>query len=133
MSAVSKRKEEADETLEAKQKVNVKSTWLNIYRTPVTGLSHHNYGVFAKDIEPGEELELRPDPANKFDPLAVGTWYSGEQIGWIPAERHEAKEIIYKMLHGGLDLTARVVSHDLKANLQSRLYVAIYVRIVNEQ
>ena len=37
---------------------------------------------------PGEPVELRPDPKNKFDERAVGVFGArGTQLGYFPAER----------------------------------------------
>lgn len=60
---------------------------------PIVGISHPNKRgpsrIFELEIcQPGEIVELRPEPTNKADPYAVAVYSSrGVQVGYVPAER----------------------------------------------
>ena len=47
---------------------------------------HHSEALEAAEIEPGDPLELRRDPANEHDPNAIQVLAAGEQLGWVPRE-----------------------------------------------
>lgn len=109
-----------------------------IYRTNVTGLSHHNYATHAKEIAVGDELALERDESNRFDDEAIKimhehSFFGVEQIGWVAAssERNKgAKSIIVKLLEAGLDVRCVVISHDLNTgDLANRMYVGIFLLI----
>ncbi len=63
---------------------------------------------------PGEAIELRPEPTNKYDPLAIAVHSArGVQIGYVSAERcgrigqlmrlgHEVQAIFQGMSQGGI-------------------------------
>lgn len=100
-----------------------------IWRTPLTGLSHHNYAFIAKELQVGDELDLRAIEGNGFDPEAVAADFGGEQIGWLPAKEKAAKGIIYRMLKHDADIRCKIISHDPAQPLDQRLYVGLYVNI----
>lgn len=97
-------------------------SYKQIYRTAVTGLSHHDYALVATDVEVGVNLDLEADPGNKYDEYATKVMYEGAQIGWIP----KGNEIINKLVRQGFALKVVVISHDTKKDLSTRLYIGIY-------
>lgn len=103
-----------------------------MYRTNVTGLSHHNYSWSGTDIQVGDELQLEAKTDNSFDSEAIAVSFNGEQIGWLSNAKdlHAAKGIIHRMLRNDLDVRCKVISHDKNAALDSRLYVGVYLRVV---
>lgn len=99
----------------------------NIKRVNVTGLSHHNYAMFAKQIEVGDELVMERDVTNRFDQNAIRLLWNGEQIGWVPKEQND---VIAKLMDANLDVRCAVISHDRDVgDLQRRLYVGIFIRV----
>jgi HIRAN domain-containing protein len=54
-------------------------------------------------FRPGSRLTLKPEPANEFDPHAVGVWDGGGriQVGFVP--REAANEVAGRLQHGSLD------------------------------
>ncbi len=52
----------------------------------VAGVSYRADDLQRPEFEPGRRIELRPDPAEKHDPNAVGVWSKDGlvQVGWIP-------------------------------------------------
>ena len=54
--------------------------------------------------KPGEPVELRPEPKNRFDHRAVGVFSArGTQLGYLPAERCGR---IGQLIRGGRELQA---------------------------
>jgi hypothetical protein len=53
----------------------------------VAGVSHRAEALQQKCFSPGEEIILRPEPTNAYDPNAVAVWdNSGTvQVGYVPA------------------------------------------------
>ena len=54
----------------------------------VAGTSHRAEELQGDAFRPGSKLNLRPDPANEFDPQAVGVWdvAGRNQVGFVPRE-----------------------------------------------
>lgn len=104
-----------------------------IYRTAVTGLSHHDYALVAQQIDVGTELEMEAIDCNSFDTEAVKISFDGQQIGWLSAERYlkAAKGIIWRMLKNDVEIRVKVISHDLaNGALDKRLYIGLFLRII---
>ena len=107
-----------------------------IYRTVVTGLSHHNYALHAKEIEVGDELEMKRDLGNTFDSNAVALHhehriFGAEQIGWLQkVGNNSGQHVIAKLLDAGVDLKCVVISHDKNiSRLDERMYVGVMIGV----
>jgi hypothetical protein len=55
----------------------------------VAGVSYRLDAAQSDAFTPGNLLALIPDPANEFDPNAIGVWDAArqEQVGFVPADR----------------------------------------------
>ena len=98
----------------------------SIYRCALSGLSHHDYSLHARNIQAGDELTLERDIGNRFDDFAIKVLYDVDQIGWIPKGQNE---IIAKLIDHGLDIRAKVISHEPSQPLDKRLYVLICIGV----
>lgn len=98
-----------------------------IYRCSLSGLSHHNYAFFAKQLDAGDEITLERDVGNRYDDFAIKALYEGEQIGWIPKGQNE---ILARLLDHNLDIRAKVIAHDTSKSLDQRVYVMICLAVV---
>lgn len=96
----------------------------SIYRCALSGLSHHDYALHARNIQVGDELTLERDRGNNYDNFAIKVKYDGDHIGWIPKGQNE---ILARLLDADCDLRARVISHDASMALDRRLYVNVYI------
>jgi hypothetical protein len=69
----------------------------------VAGTSHRAEELQDEAFRAGSALTLRPDPANAFDPHAVGVWDADgrKQVGFVP--REAAGEISGRLEHQSLD------------------------------
>jgi len=59
----------------------------HVFVTWVAGISHYPAAVDRPDFAPGNDLVLRPEPENPFDPNAIGVWNASGtvQVGHLPA------------------------------------------------
>ena len=102
-----------------------------IQRVALSGLSHHEYSFYAKQISAGDELLLVPDEGNKYDQYAIKVDLPLEdetvaQIGWIPKGQNE---MLFRLLKAGVEIRCKVISHELDKPLTSRLYIANYITV----
>jgi hypothetical protein len=69
----------------------------------VAGTSHRAEELQDDAFQPGSKLTLRPDPANEFDPHAVGVWDAAgrNQVGYVP--REAAGEISKRLVEESLE------------------------------
>ena len=69
----------------------------------VAGTSYRAEALQDEAFRPGSSLTLKRDPANEFDPHAVGVWDAGEriQVGFVP--REAANEVAGRLERGSLD------------------------------
>lgn len=91
------------------------------YRGPVTGLSFHKYARHMDDIRAGSVV-LLARVSNPHDDYAVGVFFEGDQIGWVPKGQNQ---VVWKAL-GNINLTARVLQHDREAEFSKKLYIVTY-------
>jgi HIRAN domain len=58
-----------------------------VFVTWVAGISHFPAAVDRPDFAPGNEVVLRSEPDNPFDPNAIGVWNASGtvQVGYLPA------------------------------------------------
>ncbi|MBV8581270.1 MAG: DEAD/DEAH box helicase, partial [Candidatus Eremiobacteraeota bacterium] len=56
------------------------------FNTKVVGVTFEGRQDTVRALAPGTPLELRRDPANRYDPNAVGVWYGGLQLGFVKRE-----------------------------------------------
>lgn len=60
-----------------------------------------------KELEIGDEVDLRAEPTNPYDAFAVAVDYEGEHIGYVPrGQNFELSEV----LNGGAQLTATLTA-----------------------
>lgn len=92
-----------------------------VYRGPVTGLSFHKYAQHMDDLRAGSVV-LLSRVSNPHDDYAVGVFFEGDQIGWIPKGQNRG---VWRAL-GNINLTARVLQHDREAEFSQKLYIVTY-------
>ena len=98
----------------------------SIYRCALSGLSYHDYSLHARNIQAGDELTLERDIGNRYDNFAIKVKYDEDHIGWIPKGQNE---IIARLLDAGLDIRAKVISHEKSKPLDQRVYVVICIAV----
>lgn len=59
---------------------------IKIYGNYVRGVVYTDGMILMNVMSPGDQLELVREPKNKYDPCAIALTYSGQKIGYVPAE-----------------------------------------------
>ncbi len=81
-----------------------------LIETLIAGFRHHHGAALWPWIRLGDELRLRREPGNRYDPSAVSVWFQGRKIGYLP---RTANSRVARALDRGRRLEARVT--ELKA------------------
>jgi len=50
----------------------------------IAGVQHHQMNKVLDFLDEGMELELVPEPTNKFDPNAIRIEFNGTMLGYVP-------------------------------------------------
>ena len=90
-----------------------------LYRGEVTGLYYLLYSKHIDHLEVGTKLVLIP-VENQYDPNAVGVFYQGDQIGWVPKAKNGPVRLALRELG---TVSATVLNHDKTLGFNSRLYI----------
>lgn len=90
----------------------------------IAGLNFHQHKNVKDRLEVGMELDLVPDPTNKYDPTAVGIWWDGNMLGFVPAKTGEAK-LVFRLLAKEIPLEALVIKHEPEAVVHRRVKISI--------
>lgn len=101
-----------------------------LYRGPVIGLSLHRYAAQMDHLEVGQTVFLRP-VKNQYDPQAVGVFFRGDQIGWIPKAGNQELSEYLREKSAPPSLKAKILSHDMDRGLETRLLIAVPSPSVN--
>lgn len=91
----------------------------------LAGFAHHRAEAIWPFLRPGLPLELRREPWNRHDPLAVAVYYRREKLGYLPRADNAA---IARWLDHGRPLHASIAGltdspHPL-ARVQLRVQLA---------
>lgn len=100
---------------------------INLLRSEVTGLQYYDYARHAKQIDIGDQLELRREKLNEFDRAAIAVYYEGDKIGFVAKEENK---ILANLADHEVPLEAFVVEHDKSAGIykgNKRLMMNIYM------
>lgn len=100
---------------------------INLMRTEVVGLQFHDYAVVARDIEIGDELEMRREAFNQHDNGAIAVYYNGFKIGYVAREDNRALHIL---MDRDVPLYGFVIEHNKRAGItkgQRRLVMVVYM------
>jgi len=67
----------------------------------IAGLPYRNPNLF--DVALKDEVKLKPDPTNQYDPSAIEVWHKDQMLGFVP---REITPVIHGVLIEGLPLRA---------------------------
>lgn len=100
-----------------------------LYEFYVAGVQHHQLKTCINEVQVGDELEMIPEPTNKYDPNAIQLLYpTGDEeftmVGYVPASKGEysAKVSAEMMIR---DLKCIVTEINPSAKTWEQLKVAI--------
>jgi len=76
------------------------------------------------NLATGTKMILRPCD-NQYDPYAVGVFFRGDQIGWIPKSKNLDISDYLRSRPGAQACSAVVLNHDTRGDLSRRLYISV--------
>lgn len=95
-----------------------------VYKGPVTGLSHHHYREFEKQLKVGDYLLVKGDPKNKYDVNATGLFIGNKQIGWIPKAMNS---VAAKAVRLKCHFVARIIRHkEFTGDFTNLMFVEVF-------
>lgn len=90
----------------------------------VAGLKFHQFREVEDELIEGLELDLVPEPTNRFDPNAIRLMLGNTMIGFVPAKTGEATYVAGK-LKAGISLQATVIKYVPERDHYRRLKVSV--------
>jgi hypothetical protein len=93
-----------------------------LFRGPIAGFQYAEGPRLLDRLECGDTLELRPEPDNPHDPLAIRVDWNGHKLGYVP--RHDNARIA-RRLNGGIELAAAILALRVEEGLWSAVEFAI--------
>jgi hypothetical protein len=77
--------------------------------THIAGIMHQDPQAIFDAISEGEILQLKREPANKYDELAIAVWKGSVKCGYMPRDKNE---VISKLMDAGKTVFAKAGSID---------------------
>lgn len=96
----------------------------------VAGFSYYDGVLVFDKLKIGTELELKAEPDNKYDPLAVAIYYKGYKLGYVPRTSNYS---LSKLLEAGHHIfETRVQYIDQTAMPEDQLGVVVFLKQLEE-
>lgn len=90
----------------------------------VAGTSFRHLVDVEKDLKSEVKLELKREPKNKFDELAIALHFKDSKIGYIPRERNE---VIARLMDAGKSFYGLIVAKEWEGNWL-RLDIKVFLK-----
>lgn len=97
----------------------------SLYEFYAAGVQHHKLHTCIKDLSVGQELNLVPDPENRFDPNAVAIKYGDVMLGYVPKAKGAFSDKVSAALEHR-NLVCEIIELNPEAKTWEQLKVAIY-------
>jgi len=92
--------------LQARQGLPIQGRRIPLQESPLAGFQYHRALGVWPFLCPGEALSLRREPANPYDPNAIGVWFKNEHLGYVPRRENRT---LAQLLDRGERLEAQIV------------------------
>ena len=89
---------------------------------PIAGYQYHQGPHVHELLQPGDALQLRPEPDNPHDPFAVGIFHGDDQLGYVP---RACNRPVSRLLQEGVQLACVIQ----RVNAPRPAWEAVHVRI----
>ena len=92
----------------------------------IAGFTYYNGVDVFEHLKIGQELLLKAEPENRFDPNAVAIYYEDVKLGFVPTEKNELLRKFLNLGHSDLfEVKISQVSPDAHPEKQIRVVVRI--------
>ena len=88
---------------------------------------HYGFVDLKERFKTGDALTMQRDLDNAYDFFAVGVYWKGVKIGYLPSTENI---VIANLLDSGISMNAYLGKVDLQANPQHALSVVIFTDVV---
>lgn len=78
---------------------------IKIYENYIKGMQHYSFPKIKHKINIGDGIELLRENNNKYDSFAIGAYFDGQKLGYLPAYENV---VIANLLEQGVQLYAFV-------------------------
>lgn len=97
----------------------------------VAGFSYYEGVMVFNKLKIGTELELKAEPDNKYDPLAVAIYSGSHKLGYVPRSSNYS---LAKLLEAGYNLfETRVQYIDQTAMPEDQLGVVVFLKKMGKE
>ncbi len=97
-----------------------------LLNTVVAGFQYYEGERVWDRMKVGDPLELRREPDNPYDDMAVEIYWKGEKIGYVPRSDNTA---VAQLMDRDMTLRAEIESLEDSLNPWDRVGVKIYLKI----
>ena len=97
-----------------------------LLNTVVAGFQYYEGERVWRHMKVGDPLELRRDPDNPYDEMAVEIYWKGEKIGYVPRSDNTA---VAQLMDRGANLRAEIEVLEDSLNPWDRVGVKIYLEV----
>lgn len=105
----------------------VKNEPVRVYNGFLQSIMHYGYVDLKDRMNAGDALTMERDLDNAYDFFAVGVYWKGVKIGYLPSTENI---VIANLLDSGVSMHAYIGQVDQQANPQHALSVVIFTDIV---
>ncbi|SMB22368.1 HIRAN [Sterolibacterium denitrificans] len=95
-----------------------------VQSSPLAGFQYHAGADFWDELKAGDRLELRREPDNPHDALAVRVEWQGRQLGYLPRAQNRAVAV---EMDRGARVEARIARLRVHRNPWRRVLVEVWL------
>ncbi|MFX1408782.1 MAG: HIRAN domain-containing protein [Promethearchaeota archaeon] len=59
------------------------------YHLQIVGIYYTRNGEYLSELPSKTELELKPEPNNRYDRFAVSVWHNNKKLGYLPRKKNK--------------------------------------------
>jgi len=105
----------------------VKNEPVRVYNGFLHSIMHYGYVDLKDKLNTGDVLTLERDYDNPYDFFAVGVYWKGVKLGYLPTTENV---VIANLLDSGISMHAYIGKIDQQANPQHALSVVVFTDVV---
>jgi hypothetical protein len=105
----------------------VKNEPVRVYNGYLHSIMHFGFVDLKDRLRIGDELTMTRDSNNEYDFFAVGVYWNGVKLGYLPSTENI---VIANLLDSGVSMRVYIGKIDLQANPQHALSVVVFTDVV---
>lgn len=93
--------------------------------TDIAGLMHQDPYEILEAVVTGDLLQLKREPANEHDNLAIAVWKGSIKCGYVPRKKNE---VLARLMDAGKTVFAKVVEIDEEDESWIKIRIEVFLR-----